>query len=377
MDTVTLDGTAYVAVQSMTSDGVHTVKIREVATGDVVDVENLVEPGHGMLGFYSRSRFWTCEEDQAFCVQGAFAADGSWKTFQYDPVAATVTEVPAEESDLPENTRQVGALWSTNDRPPEGIEFLGRSKDGTILWRHGYEALLGPGASSDAGWDWTVDDGDRVLGTVSSEGDGNTADRSTEATVALDGATGLVLWRATGATTFCEPAGDHATTHLRCRVRAGTIEYTDAGPKQVGPTDISLEKFDPATGAVIWSAPLGDAPGALSVGREYTPSEHYQVFASGPGAVRVQLDDGTVTPVDADEVLACAVRPAFEFPSNADPASEDSTYHGEPTVDLCLADGTPATTTVTAQLLTDIGIDGGDGIRLLTIGGHLEAYRVP
>lgn len=377
LSTVTVDDATYVGIQTMTPDGVHFVTVRDVATGHEVELENTVISSP-ILGFFSRSRVWSCQDERAFCVQAALAPSGSWLTLRFDPLTATASEVPSTNAEIPANTRQVSDLWASNDRPPQGAEVLGRSVGGTVLWSHGYEDLLGPGASSDNGWNWAVDDDtDLVLGTVvQPEQDQTVNDLANDVTVALDGATGTVRWRQDGAVTSCDAADEFSTTHLWCRVRTGSMVFDGSGAQPGGPMDLSLEKFDPATGDVLWSAPLGDAPGAFGLGLTFTPTDDYRVLATADGAVRVRLDDGSVSPVAADEVLACARRPTFEFPANADPASATATYRGAPVVDLCLPDGTAATTATTA-LVTDVGVDAGDGIRLLATGAGLEAYRIP
>ncbi|WP_028045725.1 hypothetical protein [Cellulomonas sp. URHE0023] len=368
----------YTAVQSMAPDGRHTLKVLDVATGQAVTLANQVSTAPE-LAYFSQSRIWRCEDEQAFCLQAAVTAGGAGLvTLRVDPGAATVVGY-SEGAEIPANSRKVSDLWSSNDRPPGGTEVLGRSQDGQVVWSHGYAELLGPDVSSDAGWNWTIDDGDRVLGTVRAwQGISDTSDRTRESTVALDGATGNVLWRADGATTFCEPAGDFEVSHLWCRVRAGTIDWSgEAGPVPVGATDIDLEKFDPATGEVVWSAPLGDAPGVLYAGLQYASGTDSGVFASGTGAVRVQLDDGSVSPVGDDEVLACTEETSFQFAEFADPSRARVEYPGGTMAEFCLPDGTrvePAD--VTAQAVRDAGVDAGNGIWVVATTDGLQGYRL-
>lgn len=379
--TVTVGNRTFAAVDTDAPAGGHTITVVDIATGVPVEYHNSATTGQ-TFRFIAGGRPDKCSDADpgAFCVVGGVGPDVTqMRTFRLDPVQAVIT---GDAESIPANARPLsGGLWATNDRPPAGQEVLGRSENGATVWSHPYDELFGPGYSSDSGWNWQEDPKNtQIIGSVAAHQKGqSTWDVAAQSTVALDAATGAVRWRVDGVAPACQVAGGYSVD-LWCRA-TGTATAADGAPMTpAGPFAVSLEKFDPATGSVVWSAPLGDAPGAIfsSMGTAYAGNDQYRMVGSAGTIVRIRLSDGSITPVGPDEIVGCLATTEYQYHEGGIPSLAEITYPGLDVVQLCHVDGTPAGgSEVTTRLLQVVGTPVHAGLVVLATPAGLRAYRVP
>jgi hypothetical protein len=379
-ETVTDGNRTFTAVTTNDPAGAHSVVVVDVATGAPVPLRNTAttNPSFRFVAYGRPSR---CGESDpaAFCVPGGVGPDVTvQRTFRIDPIGGLIT---LEQGAMPDNARALsGSLWATNDRPPEGQEVLGRSLNGATQWSHTYDELFGPGYSSDVGWNWTEDPANaQIVGSINAvvrtDPTWNVASVST---VALAADTGAVRWRADGVDATCGLA-DVTTNDLWCR-STGTVNIGESGFSLAGPVDVTLERFDRATGNVVWSLPLGDAPGALdsSLAPEYAGNDAYKIVGSGGTLLRVRLADGSVEPVAAGDIVGCIAETEYQYHEGGIPSLAEVTYPGQDVVQFCHPDGSPATDTeVTTAALDVAGTPVRPGLVVVATPTGVRGYRVP
>lgn len=320
LDQVRLGTTGYVAYLTPTAmPDVQAIEVADIRTGRPLALDH--------REVWSTSRPQACDEGSAFCLTGYLGDDEVERALRIDPSTRRVTR--DRETGLPDHARFLGErVFATNDRAPDGVEQLGFAQDGKVLWRRPYQDVFGPGATSDAGWDWADGDAREVLIGSGHPEDGHwdvfdeTGEASSDATevrtVGLERATGRTLWELDGVETCpfvdLNDVGDNPV--VLCRIRAGSqhwkrtptgIDYFRRG------YDVDVIGVDPVSGAELWAAPIGGEefdhePGGLS----FVSSEKVAVIRLNRAAVRLDNRTGTFTPVGPEDVLACSEgRPEF------------------------------------------------------------------
>lgn len=369
--TLEVDGTAYVAALSPQPIG-HTVVVREAASGAVVELADEATGG-AALTLDARSRPYAC--DAEFCLTAFLPGDAeTLRLLRIDPVAGVVSVEAADA--LPAGVRDLSSgIWSTAGRGP-GEELIGRSVGGETAWTRPYTEVFGPGYSSDGGWDWRYDaQVDAFIGLSRPYVQGATSFQLGDLQVAaLDAATGETLWKVEHVDTGCQAA--HSAPDLWCRYAGGSLTYGEGATGE--DLDVSLERFDPATGDVVWSAPLGNAPGAAygTAGVPLAGSDAAQAVVTADGPVVVDLSDGTVDELAAD-VVACVRDTGYRYPKYGRQGAELYDYNGEKVVEFCDPDGAAVDPEVIEPALVQIaGVELGDGRFVLATPTGLVAFQL-
>lgn len=287
-------------------------------------------------------------------------------------------------------------------------EYLAAYDGGNELWRHSITELFGTGYSSDQGWSFEYDErSDLYVGgvgfTPTEEGGRTIVDLAESKLVAIERATGEVVWSEDGVADQCDgtvdiitdeelteqAAGENVFFHpipVRCRVQ-GTVTYTESDDPEAEPErtgiDVTLEGYDPETGETTWSVALGEALNLLGYGGSGDPLpfvDRTGVAVTVDGEpTAVDIASGQTRAVGADETLWCADRDSRYFDYR-----EPYYFDGEPTYgrvgelayDWCEATGQPAAETATppTAVPNTVGTRSGDLAMVATPEG-LVAYR--
>lgn len=193
-------------------------------------------------------------------------------------------------------------LYQTTGRP---TAFVSVRVPGGTAWGRRVSTLFGPGYDPDYGW--TFD----KIGTVEvgSVGrvpvGGNTIALDTGKTVGLAGATGKRLWSDRGAFECFGSAG--LLGPWLCRL-TGTATATAAG-KVTASADatLTLEGFDPLTGAVRWRVPTGHDEIAATLRGDVVVADAHRLLVRAHGrTILVDLRSGATSPAVPRQALWCA-----------------------------------------------------------------------
>lgn len=324
-----------------------------------------------------------CSDEKDACFDG-YGDDGGLR------IDLDSGKISTAAADAPPKARNIGdqGLFATDDRPGEQI---GVYRDGATLWSTPLADVMGPGVSSDGGWEFGHDETtDRYIGYMrqpppkdiqerARAGKGYSIDAGGQTLVALDGKTGTVLWKKEDATTSCVGLDTESDAGVRCVV-GGTITYPGDGEKgTIADPTTSVEGFDPETGETTWTVALSPAAAESVV---FSSSAHLSdgrtlVLDTVGGAKLVAVRDGTSRKVSATAVFACegeTIELAYAVPFIVNGDSNDDRYGGAP-VTPCLADDAPAPS-FTASSVRDGGQDAGEGVYVLATDGGLVGYTV-
>ena len=229
-----------------------------------------------------------------------------------------------EEAELPRGARflETPSLFDVGDRPGNTLAWM---HDGAIQWRVPVSAAFPPEFSSDYGWAWhEFADAHVIAGSVYSppaprtpDGQQRTEIAQTAATAGLVKDTGEVLWRDSGSSFECHLGS--LSYPVRCR-RSGVATRMDEGPISYEGLDMTMEGFEPTTGKVTWSVPLGPAHGLIEYETPRLVAGASKVVLSGlNGPIVLDYATGQVTTPVAGAVFWCMTRPDYDsYPSYGD-----------------------------------------------------------
>jgi len=270
--------------------------------------------------FWATSGVVACPDRKAFCFTGYREWDDEDVALRVDPVTGRVErDAPAAQL---AGVRFLGDyVFTTDVRPPKGVEQLGLAEDGVVRWRRRYTEVFGKRSTSDAGW-WWEDDADRqvVIGTGWPMPHWDTFDKTGKLriptrrvrTVGLDRATGRTLWSLDGVELCGFADLDQWQSDQPvplCRIQAGSTLVRKTG-KRVTHTssghDVDVIGVDPSSGAQLWSVPIGGAEYDGNSTIRFTPTTSVVALRDG-AAIRIDPATGTVVAVGAEEVLSCSV----------------------------------------------------------------------
>lgn len=252
-------------------------------------------------------------------------------------------------------------------------QYLARIDNGEELWRIHVEDAFGPGSSTDGGWGWThTEDAGLLIGWIGRAHEGlftdpQDIDLSAYSTVALDVATGGVVWREPGTGPLCRsaltlPGGDkHDDYAVRCRYQGEMTVATNQDPAFRG-LDVVLEGYDSRTGRTSWQLPMGAAEGLAwdgGVGDVTGPVELVMPTPDGPVAIDLRTGDQRFPA--ADEVIACLTPVvSFEYDDAYFILQEPITErHGGTLIQWCRPDRTPTDRPPPATLLAATAVQIG------------------
>jgi outer membrane protein assembly factor BamB len=265
-------------------------------------------------------------------------------------------------------------LVDFGDRPGNTLGWL---RDGRLQWSIPISAAFPPGFSSDNGWTWhRFADQNMLVGSVF--GPPLTSSpryvldlEHRAATAGISDDTGEVRWRDLGSTFHCRLG--KAEHPVRCRKRGtATIESRDA--HTFDGLDITVEGFDPATGATTWSVPLGPATNLADYQGPLPVAGPTAVVVSEPtGPVMLDYATGTTKPPRADATFWCMSTVWYDL-AQAVTTRDGERHHERPGGELaviCDALDKPSEALPGLEATLAVGAHVGSHIVVATPNGYL------
>ncbi|NLE98952.1 MAG: PQQ-binding-like beta-propeller repeat protein [Propionibacterium sp.] len=257
-------------------------------------------------GFTPNDLPFTCDDD--VCVRGAF---GDGEERRYRLVSPTELAVATIQG-LPEHGRKLSDhVYSTNHRPHArhgigGVEKLGFLVDGEVLWEHEYRRVFGWGFNSDLGTAWYDEEGEPLVGAsrywLTEEGE--RAIEDSYVTVALDPATGEVLWQAPGALVCAECSSSETTVVLQHLSGVAVRKDANGGLTHSPRSELAeLRGLDPTTGEPIWQVTVIDGARPEDDDPVVQPEGRYTFFSGG--SLNEVDHEGNVLAYPDEAVVAC------------------------------------------------------------------------
>jgi hypothetical protein len=363
------------------ADGWQELVLAQLTTGTEIAVtDNLV---------FASSRPATCADGADVCFTGYKQSAYDAGSLSYRLPASGGDIAPDGDLVVPAESRLLGdRVYSTNTRPPAGVEMLGASAAGEKLWERSYADVFGAGASSDAGWAWQDADVAEVLvgaGAVydaaARANDTFTSDPTQRRTVGLDPQSGKTVWSIDGAD-FCDLAVSETDRadgkRTLCLYKAGTTTTTKkadgSGADSVSADfDVDLIGVDTATGDIDWTLPLGgDRFNGTNTDSSFASSSADQVMLIDGKTEVVNIVTGEATEATTDSTYACSTArdpllALFPGMNETAPFSAGSDYSG------CDSTGTASEAFSTGSVRM-VGVDAGDGITVVAAAGSLQGF---
>ncbi|MDQ1683178.1 MAG: hypothetical protein QOH99_1719 [Frankiaceae bacterium] len=201
-------------------------------------------------------------------------------------------------------------ITDTGSRAPEYVEHIDDTT-GRIVWKADVATLFGSAVSSDGGWDWDPY-GSVYVGWIAAKRNltAPTATFDKEQTIGVDAATGKRVWKKPGVY-GCPVQGlldNGKPIPVRCLVKGTVTFHPGDNPTFVG-LDVTMQGFNPVTGATTWSAKLGNAPAALGIASAnglVRVSGHVFALADAAGHTKVlDLATGKISAPDTKTAAWC------------------------------------------------------------------------
>jgi outer membrane protein assembly factor BamB len=194
-------------------------------------------------------------------------------------------------------------LYETSSRP---VTVAGVRTPGGPAWEQPVSALFGAGYDPDYGWDFDRFGAVEAGSVGRAPAGGNTIALDTAKTVGLSTAGGKRLWSDPGAFD-CFGADDLSGAWL-CRL-TGTASASPSGKITASPdATLTLEGFDPATGAVRWRVPTGHGGIAAMLSGDVAlgDAHHLSIRSAQGGRLLVDLRSGATSRPAPGQILWCA-----------------------------------------------------------------------
>ena len=195
-------------------------------------------------------------------------------------------------------------------RSPEYIEHLDDAT-GKVAWKVPVNDLAGSPVSSDGGWDWDQY-GNVYVGWLAATQtpSAQTVSFANEQSFGVNAATGARLWKLPGMY-GCPVQGlldNGKPIPVRCLIGGTATMHTDGSPPTFKGLDVTMQGFNPKTGATTWTAHLGNLPAALGISTNGVVRVGGHVFALTDGAGHTKVIDlatGKVTAADTTTPAWC------------------------------------------------------------------------
>jgi len=345
----------------------------------------LLDPRTGKQVAQSGSRLYTsypstCEEDASSVCMSALEGQLRFGRGMTDAVT-----VPGGDLQSVQGLGDHGLVRYTAD----GVQRVGVRRGTAMVWQRTEAELFGPAYSTNGGWTWRFDAPSGLLvGTVGPDLSDPLPARVPLNRVSLSlgvrATTGEVVWRQENMDHFCDvdvtgSAGSTRSTGatkpwLACVWSGGDVVIDSAtGPARDERPMADLVKVNPATGAILWRAPIG----AVSVrGEDTRPTMGLTgtssvVVATPGGLSEVDVASGAMTRNTQAEVWTSQ---SVDFDSDIPWRLGGKTRferHGE--VDVASRAGGPVTA-ITAPVPPAIGERLGS-LTVVTTPAGVTAYR--
>jgi outer membrane protein assembly factor BamB len=244
---------------------------------------------YGTGGFKVESQPTLCAKDTKVCLTEVVAGGARQRVLNLADGRLLATSALVDGRRLGAEDDTGGDLMTSADEK----DLMLVPSSGPVRWRRSLTEIFKTKVSPDFGW-WLEQKDGRYVGQIGRTDSADFAtgtsylDRSTVA--AFDAATGRPLWTDRGSSVFCGELVYELDHPVRCR----TEGVMKKGRRQ-GAVSVTVEGFDPATGAARWSLNAGDVPGLIEAGRTGVirlSDTEYLVRTATRGTLVVDLDSG-------------------------------------------------------------------------------------
>ena len=204
------------------------------------------------------------------------------------------------------------------DRDPETIAGV---VNGKLAWRREVGDLFPAGSSSDKGWNFELDEKSGIVwGSIAGPSrvePGNpmhllARDESKVSLIGLDRATGKTVWEKPGMSSLCVFSwglSGRVEGNYRCR-ETGLLRGTYPHLSYDGVHNVTLERFDPATGTATWSRELDDVPYTAKLALSHDGGV---LVATSDGPTVVDLGSGSTRKAGTDETFTCFESGSYRY----------------------------------------------------------------
>jgi hypothetical protein len=359
----------------------------------------LADPKTGADRSVSAARYWSaepasCQDDETWVCLASFVQSGTgdWdvQSFRINqgmgetaPVSEEATAAPAGARSLP-----VPGLYYTTDNPD--LTTFGRWVDGATTWTKTATDLFGADLPK-PNYFWTSMTKDRSHAIVTAlkvdRDPGARVDLSTSVSTStfsmVDGSPSWIRPGWSGCGLDRALARISKSDEYLCRYTGSAVPSTDRGWRSTYVTtdlDVTVERVDPATGDVRWSADVGGAKTLAgdSTGGASAVLDDTHVYEPSPaGGLVIDLDTGSTRASTADDTFWCDQDGTF---TTAEPKYESSTpittAEKSGLVRPCRSTGEDApipTTTIPAAVSATFPGD----LRVVSMPGKVAGFLVP
>ncbi len=365
----------------------------------------IADPRTGADLAVSAPRYWSWTGSEcagntaAVCLQSEIQmANGEWekRTFRVDEVTGQTRPAEALDVGADPSYSSNGDLRFTAD---DAGEFtVVRRSDGVDLWTRNFSELFGPVLTGPGQFD-QHESADGNYSVVTARKDWWTrqspVDLSSEiVTAGISLTDGASRWTAPGTVVGC--LGDHrmldwdaaAATQgraYRCRYQGsatGTISTPAVSAYNTSDLDVSIERFDPASGEVMWSAAVGDAPTLAADGRigraDAVLDDTHLFVPHSTGGILLNLEDGLTRPATAADSLWCIDSREYDRvePYIPDISVQISTARRYGVYRTCNSEGADAPVpTAGVPAVVSAAFDGE--LRVVAVNGAVSGFLSP
>jgi len=381
VDTVTVGGRGFVAyVTSLRGNPWYDLVIADVVTGPSKKRTPTV--------VWPTTRPIACSDKQAFCMVGyQEKAPKKQANLRIDPPSGAISTDSTDG--LPTNARRLAyTLYTSDDRPPEGIEQLGSFRNNATVWERPYTSVFGEGASSDFGWAWQAERDNVIVGvgykddcqeSIVNGAQILTCEDTNGVLVGLDSTSGATLWsldRASGCQDHDPLDGSSADRIVICRNLVDSAAYRKKGDSWKLDSYVNEQELVVAnrkTGEILWRSPLGKTTGQASA-TSFVDSEDRMVLVVEGKPTIFDTRAAAATPVPTGAGLFCERnRPTLMLPWLGSDERYDYAIGND--VEPCDLNGR-AIQTIPVDWVSVAGVDAGDGRWLLPTPGSLTLVQL-
>jgi hypothetical protein len=359
----------------------------------------LADPKTGGDRSVSAARYWSaepasCEDNETWVCLASFVQSGTgdWdvQSFRINQATGETTPIYDQATAAPAGARSlpVPGLYYTTDNPD--LTTFGRWVDGATTWTKTATELFGADQPKpDSFWTSMTKDRSHAIVTALK------VDRDPGARVDLStGVSTSTFSMVDGSPSWTRPGWlgcglDRAlarisqTDEYLCRYTGSAAPSTDRNWRSTYVTTdlaVTVERVDPATGDVRWSADVGDAKslaGDSTGGASAVLDDTHVYQPTAAGGLVIDLDTGSTRASSADDTLWCDQDGTFTM---AEPKYESSTpistAEKSGLVRPCRSTGEDApipTTTIPAAVSATFPGD----LRVVAMPGKVAGFLVP
>jgi hypothetical protein len=249
-----------------------------------------------------------CADGNSVCLDGVDQSGNSTLVVLNPTTGALEHAVSGPYRAMTENLFETSANKST---------FEQITQQGSVAWTKTVTSIFGSGYDPDNGWDMNPI-GSLDVGTIENSGSGSSEGYDQEKTIGFSLASGAVAWTLNGEYQ-CGGSLYFLTPSVTCAY-SGTIHATKKQENNgsLKGLTLTLEGFNPATGARTWSLPVRNDEQIENGNAEILDDNRMLVtLANGQPAV-LDARTGTTTAVGKHQLFWCSTNNEFKVNESKD-----------------------------------------------------------